>query len=233
MPKIIAPISSIYYNLRAIAKKIQLGAASTEKVFTDIYHGNKWIGKQSVSGTGSDVDQTAALIEELPMLFREYNIKSMLDIPCGDFQWMKNVDLNNIEYLGGDIVKDVISENKINFQNDKVRFQHLNLLSDDLPAVDVILCRDCLVHFSFDDIFKALENIAASGCTYLAATTFPERSGNHNITTGDWRPINLEIAPFHFPTPLRLLNEQNTENNSIYKDKSLGLWRVEALPANY
>ena len=45
--------------------------------------------------------------------------------------------------------------------------------------------------------------------------------------TGDWRPINLERAPFHLPAPQLLLNEQCTEGGDTFADKSLALWRVE------
>jgi hypothetical protein len=224
-----AHISSIYYNLRSIAKKLQFKNASTEAIFTNIYHGNKWVGAQSVSGTGSDASQTRTIIDQLPKLFSEHKIKSILDIPCGDFLWMKELDLTGIEYIGGDIVQDLINENQTNYHSDSVRFQRLNLLTDELPSANLVLCRDCLVHFSFDDIFKAIEAISNSGCEYFLTTTFADRTVNHNITTGDWRPINLEIAPFHFPKPIRLINEECMENRALYRDKSLGLWRIEEL----
>lgn len=102
----------------------------------------------------------------------------------------------------------------------------MDLIGDKLPKVDLVLCRDCLVHFSFDDVFAALRNIVSSGSTYLLTTTFPEREANDDIRTGSWRPLNLERAPFHMPAPLRILNEGCTENGGIYHDKSLAFWRI-------
>ena len=65
-----------------------------------------------VSGPGSDVNQTSLITKELFALFKDLNIRTMLDIPCGDFNWMKDVDLNSIDYTGADIVEELIDEDR-------------------------------------------------------------------------------------------------------------------------
>ena len=65
-----------------------------KEVFLNIFNENHWGGTDSISGPGSDLTQTKILIETLPKLLEEYKIKTMLDIPCGDFYWMSNVDLS-------------------------------------------------------------------------------------------------------------------------------------------
>jgi hypothetical protein len=57
--------------------------------------------------------------------------------------------------------------------------------------------------------------------------THPDCEENEDITTGDWRLLNLEKPPFNFPKPLQLLNEQCSEGGGQFCDKSLGLWRVQ------
>lgn len=198
---------------------------SPADIFTRIYERNGWRGEESVSGTGSDSQQTRRLIALLPELFREYQIRSILDVPCGDFHWMRHVDLTGIAYLGGDIVEDLIARNQRHV-SDTVAFRRIDLLNDPLPNVDLILCRDCLVHFSFESIFQALDNICASDATHVLTTTFPARRRNRAIQTGQFRPLNLERAPFFLPPPLRLLEEGCTEGRGRYGDKSLGLWRI-------
>ena len=94
----------------------------------------------------------------------------------------------------------------------------------------MLFCRDCFVHFSYSDIYFALDNIKQSKITYLLTTTFPDCESNEDITTGDWRLLNLEKPPFNFPTPLRLINEQCSEGGGLYQDKSLGLWQVQDIP---
>lgn len=200
---------------------------SPDAIFTNIYVNNSWKGKASVSGRGSDPDQTAKIIIEIPKLLSKFNIETILDIPCGDFHWMKNISFNNHQYIGADIVKDLIDCNNSLYGNDSVSFQHLNLISDSLPVCDLLFCRDCLVHFSFLDTYTALQNIVTSRSKYLLTTTFITRTKNTDIKTGDWRPINLQEYPYCFPPPLALIEEGCTENNGIYKDKSLGLWAID------
>ena len=146
-------------------------------------------------------------------------------MPCGDFHWMSRVDLDGIDYIGGDIVANVVNANKINEQKNIV-FRHMNLVEDALPTVDLILCRDCLVHFSTADVFLALKNICMSGSRYLLTTTFSSCTQSYEIHTGQWRPLNLMIPPFSFPEPKILINEKCTEGNGLYSDKSLGLWAI-------
>jgi hypothetical protein len=61
-------------------------------------------------------------------------------------------------------------------------------------------------------------------------TTFTRRENNRDITTGAWRALNLQAAPFHFPTPIALIDEKCMEDNGAYLDKHLGLWRVSEIP---
>jgi hypothetical protein len=95
--------------------------------------------------------------------------------------------------------------------------------------VDLVLCRDCLVHLSSKDAVAALRNLKRSGSTYLLATTFPEHTDNPDVITGYWRPINLELPPFALPRPMLMINEGCPERGGA--DKSLGLWRIADLSA--
>jgi hypothetical protein len=96
--------------------------------------------------------------------------------------------------------------------------------------VDLVLCRDCLVHLSFANIHHAIANLKRSGTCWLLTTTFPDASANRDIDDGDWRVLNLQYAPFLFPAPLAVINEGCTEAGGDYADKSLALWRVGDLP---
>jgi hypothetical protein len=202
---------------------------TTEEIFTEILRTNQWQGKSSVSGSGSDPDQTQHIEVELPKLFRRLSISTLLDVPCGDFNWMRRVDLAEMNYLGADIVKELISLNLARYQSDRVSFTCLNMITDRLPRVDLILCRDGLVHLSFDDIRRALNNVCSSGSTYLLTTTFPAIKINEDIQTGSWRPLNLQIDPFNFPTPHSIIVEGCTENDGIFRDKSLALWKINEI----
>lgn len=202
---------------------------SLEKIFTKIYNYNRESLTGSPSGPGSDLENTRVLQAQLPILFRQLEISSLLDIPCGDFNWMRLVNLGGITYLGADIVQEIVEVNQMRFAGETISFSHMDLIEDQLPVVDLILCRDCLVHFSFKDGIKALRNIVLSGSIYLLTTHFPDHKENRDIPTGNWRPLNLELAPYNLPTPLDIINEGYTGNGGRFRDKSLALWDIDAI----
>lgn len=197
-------------------------------IFGETFRFNYWGSAASRSGSGSTVEQTQFIQQEIPRLCAELGVRTMLDVPCGDFNWMQHTDLSGIDYCGADIVEELISLNSSRFgvASSRRAFQVLNLCRDRLPTVDLILCRDCLVHLSQREVISALENMCRSRGTYILTTTFPEHADNLSIATGEWHPLNLCAAPFNLPTPLRLMNERCTEEGGRYADKSLGLWRV-------
>lgn len=201
------------------------GQQSAREIFRDIYHSNYWGNSDSRSGAGSDLAQTAEVRLHLPRLLKEFAVTSMLDIPCGDWHWMKDVALE-VDYIGADIVPELIERNQQLYGNETRRFLTLDLINDDLPRVDLVLSRDVLVHLSFDDVFSALRNLQKSGSEYLLTTTFTGRASNPDIRTGQWRPLNLQKPPFDFPQPLKLINEKCTEGDGSWGDKSLGLWKL-------
>jgi hypothetical protein len=204
-----------------------LSRKSPKHIFTDVFRDNKWKDSESLSGPGSNMLKTQAIRKELPNLIRDLNCASILDVPCGDFFWMKMVQMN-IDYIGGDIVDDLIRNNIEQYGSSTRQFIPLNVMEDKLPKTDLIFCRDCLVHFSYKHIFQTLINIKHSGSEFILTTTFINKKSNANITTGAWRPINLERAPFHFPPPIKLIDEECTTGR--FRDKCLGLWKTADIP---
>jgi len=199
------------------------------QVFRDIHRRRHWSGGESVSGAGANPDQTAILRHALPELLRDLGTAAMLDLPCGDYGWMRTLELPVAWYIGADLVPEIVEPLADAFGDERHEFRVLDLTRDPLPAADLLFCRDCLVHLSFADIRRALGNVARSGIPYLLTTTFPGTETNEEIVTGDWRVLDLERAPFHLPAPLRILNEGCTEGGGAFADKSLGLWRTDAL----
>jgi glycosyltransferase involved in cell wall biosynthesis len=197
----------------------------THEIFDDIYKTNYWRG-ESRSGEGSDLIQTQQIREVFPVLLKSLGAKSMLDIPCGDYYWMQHVDLP-VTYIGADIVQQVVNINNEKYSDIHHKFMHLDVCTDKLPKVDLIFARDLLVHLSYDDIRRALQNMKESGSTWLLTTTFTGRDSNIDIKTGDWRTLNLQLAPFNFPEPIKVINEGCTQFNGDYSDKSLGLWKIQ------
>jgi hypothetical protein len=230
----VAPINDrrdhVPFDTRHFERLARAGrGASMQEAFEYIHRTRHWAGGESVSGEGATEAQTGRLRQIVADVVRDLGVRTLLDVPCGDFGWMRTVDLGGARYIGGDIVPALIAERQARDADDRHAFVVLDVAGDPLPAADLILCRDVFVHFSFADIRRTIDNIRRSGIPRLLTTTFPDHAVNEDITTGDWRLLNLERAPFHFPPPERLLNEGCTEGGGIYADKSLGLWDVARL----
>lgn len=207
-----------------------LSELSLEERFSRIYQTNLWFDPESRSGVGSSLDSTAVLRRSLPPLLRDLDIRRLLDVPCGDFNWMHDVDLSGIEYVGGDIVESLIKANRERYESSARSFVKVDITSGPLPHADAILCRDCLVHLSFANIVAAFRAMKESGAGYLLTTTFLNRRVNRDVVDGDWRPLNLEQSPFLLPAPHSVIIEECDEEGGAYADKALGVWRVADLP---
>jgi SAM-dependent methyltransferase len=208
----------IYARLRSIDR---------EHVFLKIYENNYWDGVRSISGPGSSLESTQAVRKALPNLLAKLGATSILDIPCGDFQWMKDVALGVEQYIGADIVLPLIQNNREVF-GERGEFFHLDLLRDRLPSADVIFCRDCLVHLSFREIQLALQNIKMVSSKHFITTTFPYHKENADTVTPYWRALNMELSPFNFPHPIHLMKDfSDAQRND--QGKYLGVWHTDDL----
>jgi Methyltransferase domain len=216
---------------RFAARRAEFSGLDLAQKFERIHETNLWGADTSVSGVGSELDATAAIRGRLPGLVRELGVRSMLDAPCGDHRWMASLDLDLDRYVGIDIVLSIIEALQQRYRDDGRRsFLVSDLTRDPLPHCDLILSRDCLVHFSFKTLKRALRNLKSTGATWLLATTFPELERNEDIEDADWRPLNFERAPLNWPAPVEIINERCTEAGGAYADKSLALWRLSELP---
>ena len=216
---------------RFAARRAEFRGLDLAQRFERIHETNLWGADTSVSGVGSELDATAAIRARLPGLLKELGVRSMLDAPCGDHRWMASLDLDLERYVGMDIVPSIIAALQERYRGDPRRcFVLADLTRDALPSCDLILSRDCLVHFSFATLAHAIRNLKASGAAWLLATTFPELERNEDIEDADWRPLNFQAPPFSWPAPIEVINERCTEADGAYADKSLALWRFDDLP---
>ncbi len=181
---------------------LQNPANSAEAIFEVIHKHNVWGSKESISGPGSTISATTTIREAIPEIVRNFNINSVLDVPCGDLNWIKHIFTSLPQYTGIDIVSGLIDQNRKNFGSDKINFLHKNLISDQLPQADLILCRDCLPHLTLEQIRLSLMNFVNSKSKYLFTTTFPLNPINRDIQTGQWSILTFKpppsICPPHF-----------------------------------
>jgi hypothetical protein len=185
--------------------------------FETVYEQNLWNGTESRSGVGSELAAARALIDGLPAMFKRLEIRSFLDIPCGDFNWMKAVAFGDVAYIGGDLVPSLVERNAERFGSRKRRFEVLDIVEDRLPDADMIFVRDCLIHMDNALVFRALHNICRSSFRYICLThdlnhaRFPGRNIELDRAVDgvnfEFRPNDFELAPFSFPPPIEVIEE--------------------------
>lgn len=202
-------------------------------LFTDIYKNNLWNGKESVSGVGSDSDQTMALVPLINAIFKNFDITSIVDLPCGDFNWMQKVDLSDKKYIGVDIVDELITSNNELYSSANIEFISGDIFSFVIPEVDVLIIRDLLGHLSQKHIQDALTIVKRSKAKYLLSTTYTNREIRYEIETGGWHPINLD---HYLSSPIATFNEGCTDVDQFgapWWDKSLGLWSIQEMKTKF
>ena len=189
-----------------------------KKIFTSIYKSKHWVQNPhdlsnefiSISGPGSNTysDQYKNLIKNFKLIIDKYEIKSIIDIPCGDFLWIKKIiHEKKIKYLGIDIVEDLIQENKSKYQNENIKFSTGDIVNFEVKEkYDLVIVRDLLIHLDNNDIKKILNNMKKMNVKYLAVNNY-EINKNKDVIIGQHREVNILIEPYNFPKPIFYFND--------------------------
>ena len=206
--------------MKALMRLFSKSPASSMKLtqrFTEVYEKNAWGDPESVSGWGSRKDSPSvhASLEALAYVVETYKVRSMVDIPCGDFNWMPGFLANHpVDYRGFDIVPALVEKNRTD--NPGHSFEVLDVTSQVPPAADLIFCKDLFNHLSLPDVAQALANMKASGSRYLLASNNfghqnAELSGEHG---GETRHLDITAPPFNW-------------TQTLWATNYLGLWDLK------
>ena len=205
---------NIYYWLRKIfasrfAQKYLNQNFVRKFIFYLIYKTNHWnryqkINKNNilVSGPGSIPGsiQTKNIIDNLDFFIKKNNIKSILDMPCGDFSWMQDLIKKNnyINYTGYDIVEDIIFYNNKKYSKNNISFFCKDIVNEtNFNNFDLVFIRDFFIHIDYVSINKILDNIKRSKVKFIACSNNNNAINNKDIAVGQHRKINLTIEPFY------------------------------------
>jgi hypothetical protein len=200
-----------------------------QTIFTSIYKARYWNpdGKgESASGEGSTIAATDNARAAIEAVVREFSIKSMIDVPCGDFNWMRYTKLHGVKYTGGDIVRPLVERNNREFGSPERNFIHLDIVEQVCQPYDLILCRDCIQHLPNAEVQRILKNFSESGSKWLLVTMSPAMTRNDDMPkAGGFRAINLYLPPFNLPKPERVYVDWEDLQDPTCQ-KHLGLWRL-------
>lgn len=155
-------------------------------------------GDESLSGSGSHIANTKECVAFLNRILVEKNIRSILDLGCGDWNWFKMVDLGSCCYEGWDACDFMVQDNTRFYGCSKVKFLTKDIVMEEYPLVDLIICRDVLFHMN-PDVALSIVNQAKEKCKYFLSTSFNNVETNIGIGKGSWGfyRINLNISPFN------------------------------------
>lgn len=181
--------------------------------FTYIYEYQKW----------GPLGAPSTLRMQLTGLLAELQINSVFDAGCGDFNWMKELPYSG-SYIGADIVPSLINRLNDEYGNESRRFVTMDITEDPLPTVDLIVCRDVLLHLSNAEVAAALRNFRSSGSRWLLVSTYSKTRRNWDIEAGGQHRLNLERPPFSLPRPQRYLIDKD-----VSEDWRMNLYRIHDL----
>ena len=173
-----------------------------KNVFETIAATNHWGSVESVSGLGSTLSYTYNLRHELAGFLRDFKVKTLFDAPCGDFNWMRAVDVpDGMTYIGGDIAAPIVEANAAKYTSETRRFVEFDITKDAFPEADLWFCRDCLFHLPFALIVRALRGFCRSNIPFVMMTTHLNTTNfeNRDIKAGDFRLLDFHLAPFNLP----------------------------------
>jgi 2-polyprenyl-3-methyl-5-hydroxy-6-metoxy-1,4-benzoquinol methylase len=99
-------------------------------------------------------------IDILQDILNKYEINTICDVGCGDWEFSQNIDFGSREYLGIDCVSSVIEKDKENFKAKNINFDHKVIGDDYIPeGFDLIIIKDVIQHWTDEDIMKYFSQI--------------------------------------------------------------------------
>lgn len=199
---------------------------SIESEFSRIVSSNMWGSPETPCGPGSTVEACQPILKALPGWISNYGIKSIVDLGCGDWNWMKHLDLSGVKYDGFDVVRALITGNK-KYETGMIHFHHADILESRLPASDLVICKDVLGHLTNDLAIKVLDRVKIRARFLAASTSLMWPSSNRiGMQVGAFSPIDLMDKPFSLGIPMAHVSIPSTAGNPL---KLFAIWELKYL----
>jgi SAM-dependent methyltransferase len=151
-------------NLMWAQIRRQYGQLSVAEAFNSTYRSKLWGNdneQEFFSGLGSLEGFARPYTDWLTVFIADHKIKSVVDLGCGDFSVGQGIcSAVSVNYVGVDIVPDLVNYNQSRFGNDFISFACANIIEGQLPNGDLCLIRQVLQHLSNEQISRVLANCA-------------------------------------------------------------------------
>jgi SAM-dependent methyltransferase len=178
--------------------------AQVAKAFTQIYDDKVWgvgSGGEGTSGGGSTLAATVVYRAYLQQFLKDHGVRSVVDAGCGDWEFSSAMDWSGIDYTGFDVVPSVIAEDQRKYGAPNIKFQTADIVRTDLPAADLLVCKDVLQHLPQQDVLAFLAQLPKYKYVLLTDTVDKATltAENHEIKPGDFRLLDVTKPPFSMP----------------------------------
>jgi 2-polyprenyl-3-methyl-5-hydroxy-6-metoxy-1,4-benzoquinol methylase len=171
---------------------------SNKEVFSKIYKEDLW---GDGSGAGSKIENVTEYVVVLQEYINKPEVKTVIDLGCGDWQFSKFLDLSSVSYLGVDVVESVVESNNNLYSSSNVKFLNHDITTYNISKVDLIICKDVLQHLCNKDVYTIVKKIAEFSKFSLITNDFmPTEVFNKDIKNGSYRPLDLRLNPFYLDT---------------------------------
>lgn len=173
------------------------------------------------SGPGSTLANSKTYRLFLEEFIREHAIQSILDLGCGDFEIMSNVDLRlrrndgtfvPVYYTGVDVIDERIERNEaLALRQKKEGIMHF--ICDDVLTYlkstwhqhhDLVIVKDVLQHWCNREIFEFFTLALGRWPHLMIVNCNYGETVNRDIATGDWRALDLRADPFNLKADVLL-----------------------------
>jgi SAM-dependent methyltransferase len=135
---------------------------SVEETFSTIYRTKGWgdDGGRFCSGPGSWGQAADDYCRFTIDFIRNRQVKSVVDLGCGDFAIGKRiVEATGVTYTGIDVVPELIEHHQATSSGPQISFRCANMVGDPLPPAELYLVRQVLQHLSNGEIESVLANL--------------------------------------------------------------------------
>jgi len=143
-------------------KKIKTPWA-TRAAMEQVYDLNLWGANETkfYSGEGSHhSNYVEPYITVVSSFLSSFSIPPVVcDLGCGDFNIGRQLVKYSSNYIGVDIVNDLILHNKKIFNQKQLEFKCLDLAKDSIPAGDCAIIRQVFQHLSNDEVQQILNKL--------------------------------------------------------------------------
>ncbi len=173
--------------------------AAASAVFQRIYQRNLWgFG----SGHGARPRVTKGYRAFVENFIRENAVTSVVDFGCGDWQCSRLIDWTGADYLGLEVVPELVRRNQARYGRPGIAFAPSPDRLAEVPRADLLLVKHVLQHWPTRLVQDFIVEVVPKFRSALITNSVePSHTLNSEIALGEWCALDLRRAPYGYDVP--------------------------------